>query len=214
MKRHDTHPAEALYNARFAQYGRDIKTVGWGTEDSQRLRFEVLFRGLDARGKTVLDVGCGLGDLIPFLNARTGGDYRYIGIDVADQLVASARAAHPGADREFFAGDIFSVALPSVDIAVLSGALSLKVAGIEDYAQATMARMYELSREAACLNFLSKYADYELEKNQHYLPEAIFSSAWKLSRCVNLFHDYPLYEFTVQLLKPAQQRAVKRKDTP
>lgn len=214
MTQHDTRAAEALYNARFDEYGRDIKTVGWGSEASQHLRFEVLFRGLEPRGKTILDVGCGLGDLIPFLDARTGGDYEYIGIDVADKLIASAREAYPGAARQFFTGDIFSVALPAVDIAVLSGALSLKSEGMADYAQATMTRMYELAREAACLNFLSKYVDYELEKNQHYQPEEIFSRAWQISRRVNLYHDYPLYEFTVQLLKPAMPDAATGEDTP
>lgn len=198
----DTTEAAELYNRRFVQHGRDIKTVGWGSEESQRLRFEVLFRGLNPRGKTILDVGCGLGDLIPFLEHRTGGDFKYIGIDIAEKLVENARSIYGHEGRTFFAGDLFSIDVPQVDIAVLSGALSLKVKGIEEYAQATMKRMFELSNEAACLNFLTKYVDFELKKNQHYQPEEVFSNAKKISMRVNLHHDYPLYEFTVQLKKP------------
>ena len=197
----DTAEAAELYNKRFELHGRDIKTVGWGSEQSQRQRFEVLFRGLNPKGKTILDVGCGLGDLIPFLESQTDGNFNYIGIDIAEKLVDDARLTYGHAGRVFHAGDIFSTTVPPIDIAVLSGALSLKVPGIEEYANATMKRMFELSREAACLNFLTKYVDFELEKNQHYQPELIFSNAKKISRRVNLLHDYPLYEFTVQIIK-------------
>lgn len=197
----DMTEAAELYNKRFDQHGRDIKTVGWGSEWSQRLRFEVLFRGLDPKGKTILDIGCGLGDLIPFLEQQTGGDFNYVGIDIAEKLIDDARSIYGHDGREFYVGDIFSVNVPQIDIAVLSGALSLRVPGIEEYAYETMKRMFELSREAACLNFLTKYVDFELEKNQHYQPESIFSNAKKISKRVNLLHDYPLYEFTVQIIR-------------
>jgi len=191
-----------LYNDRFHEFGRDIKTVGWVSAKSQALRFEVLFRGLDLIGKTILDVGCGLGGLVPYLEERTKGDFLYIGIDVAETLVADATSSYGRPGREFHAGDIFNVVIPAVDIAVLSGALSYRSAGMEEYAYATMRRMYEVARIGACLNFLSKYVDYELEKNQHYQPEVVFSRAKTITPRVNIFHDYPLYEFTVQLLKP------------
>ena len=197
----DIKKAASLYNSRFEQYGRGIKTVGWGSEDSQHLRFEVLFRELEPKGKTILDVGCGLGDLIPYLEERTNGDFKYIGIDIAEKLVDDANAHFGTVDRIFHTGDIFSVSLPQIDISVLSGVLSYKTSGIEDYAHNTIKKMFELSNEAACLNFLTKYVDYELEKNQHYQPEIIYSWAKQLSKRVNLIDDYPLHEFTLQLLK-------------
>lgn len=193
-----------LYNERFERFGRDLRTVGWGSRADQLLRFEVLLRGLDPKGKTILDVGCGLGDLVPFLHERTGGDFRYVGLDVAASLVDDARRLHGDACCTFLHGDVFAAGVPQADIAVLSGALSLRIEGIAEYAQRTLERMYALSREAACLNFLSKYADYELEKNQHYQPQEVFGWARRVARRVNLFHDYPLYEFTVQLLHPTQ----------
>ncbi len=197
----DTSKLAALYNQRYDELGRDIKTVGWGKETDQILRFEVLFRGLDIKGKTILDVGCGLGDLVPFLNEKTNGDFTYVGIDIADKLIEDAGKKFGNEKIKFITGDVFSVSVSNIDIAVLSGALSYKTEGIENYAYETIKKMYEISNEAAALNFLSKYVDFEAEKNQHYHPETIFSKAKAISKKVNLFHDYPLYEFTVQLLK-------------
>jgi SAM-dependent methyltransferase len=188
-----------VYNKRLELYGRDVRTVGWGSRADQLMRFEVLLRNLDLRGKSFLDVGCGLGDLVPFLNDRTNGDFQYIGIDVAETLVEDAKYLHTYRGCDFLHGDIFSIDVPKVDIAVLSGALSLRTPGITEYAQQTLERMYLLSREAACLNFLSKYVDYELEKNAHYSPEVVFGWSRRISQRVNLIHDYPLYEFTIQL---------------
>jgi SAM-dependent methyltransferase len=199
-----TEPALAaahLYNERFKLHGRDIRTVGWGSSADQVLRFDVLFRGLDPRGKTILDVGCGLGDLVPYLQERTGGEFSYFGVDVAEKLIIDARNVHGSNSCRFLHGDAFRNDLPQVDIAVLSGALSMRTQGIIEYAKATLERMYLLAQEAACLNFLSKYVDFELEKNQHYQPEAMFAWARGITRRVNLFHDYPLYEFTLQMLR-------------
>jgi ubiquinone/menaquinone biosynthesis C-methylase UbiE len=190
-----------LYNNRFEEYGRNIKTVGWGSEKDQRLRFEILFRNIEPKGKTILDIGCGLGDLIPFLNEKTGGDFIYIGIDIAEKLIMDARKIYASNNRSFYVGDIFSIKETDIDIAVLSGALSFKSAGIEKYAKNTLLKMVSLSKEVACLNFLSKYVDFELEKNQHYSPEKVFRWAKSVSSRVNLFHDYPLYEFSIQVFK-------------
>ena len=191
----------SLYNKRFEKYGRDIKTVGWGNYASQKLRFEILFQGIDPKGKMILDVGCGLGNLIPYLKESTGGDFSYIGIDIAEKLIDDARLKYGEIQNKFYVGDIFSIKLPTVDISVLSGALSYKTHGIEKYTQKTMAQMYLKSKEAASLNFLTKYVDFELEKNQHYWPEKIFKTAKKISERVRLIHDYPLYEFTIQMIK-------------
>jgi hypothetical protein len=60
--------------------------------------------------------------------------------------------------------------------------------------------MFALAHEAACVNFLSTRVDYTLEKNFHFPPDAMLAFALSLSQRVRLYHDYPLYEFTLQVL--------------
>ena len=98
-----------LYNSRYAQFGRSYKTAGWGSTEDQCLRFEILFRDVDARGKSIIDVGCGLGDLISFLDSKTGGDYDYLGIDISESLLEDARKKFSSARRHFLLGDILEM---------------------------------------------------------------------------------------------------------
>lgn len=201
MRKYNINLISEFYNSRYEQLGADIKSVGWKDKDSQRLRFDVLFRGIDIKGKTILDVGCGLGDLIPYLENRYGPEFDYIGIDISENLLKEASRIHKCKNRKFILGDIFSINLPHVDISVLSGALSFKFPRVEEYAQETLDEMFLLSNEVASINFLTKYVDYELEKNQHYQPEMLLAWAMQLSKKTILFHDYPLHEFTIQIYK-------------
>ena len=168
MSEYNIHLISDFYNMRFDQLGKDIRSIGWNDSDSQKLRFDRLLRGISVKGKTILDVGCGFGDLIPFLECQYGSDFNYIGIDISENILNEARRAHESKKRKFILGDIFSANLPHVDISILSGALSFKFPGVEEYAKKTLERMFFLSSEVTSMNFLTKYVDYELEKKQHF----------------------------------------------
>ena len=62
-----------------------------------------------------------------------------------------------------------------------------------------MGELFDLSSQCLAMNFLTTYVDYQLEKNFHFKPEDVFSLAKSLTKHVTLFHDYPLWEFTIQL---------------
>ncbi len=190
-----------LYSERFKSGKLDHKTVGWGSKESQFLRFEVLCRDLELDGKHILDIGCGLGDFIPFLEQKTRGNFRYTGIDIVPDFISQAHQIHNQGNISFILGDIATENLPKADIVILSGALSLRVDDNEALMQQVLKNMFVATKEAVALNFLSTYVDYQQDKNYHFNPETTFSFAKTLSRYVNLFHDYPLYEFTIQIFK-------------
>lgn len=195
-----------LYNERYAGHGADHRTVGWGSAADQNLRFAVLCRQLSLQKKAILDVGCGLGDLVPFIKASAGDDFTYHGIDISESLLAHAQQLH-GSERIRFS-TLEPLQLPDepYDIAVVSGALSFRIQDNIGYARQVIARLFSVTREAVAVNFLSTYVDYQAEKNFHYSPEDMLRYCKSLTRYVNLYHDYPLWEFTVQLFhKPAGQ---------
>ncbi|MBF8271057.1 MAG: hypothetical protein HW380_162 [Magnetococcales bacterium] len=197
-----------LYESRLKDSGTDVKTVGWGSKKDQMLRFHVLTRGVKLQGRSVMDIGCGLGDLVPFLDQQTDGQYEYLGIDLAPKLVETARGIHGGPRRRFLAGDILQLDdLAPVDVVLMSGALSFRIGDNISFTQTMLRRMFSLSREVMAVNFLTSYVDYQAEKNFHYSPESLFTFSKSLTRWVTLLHDYPLWEFTLQLRSEARQES-------
>jgi SAM-dependent methyltransferase len=71
-------------------------------------------------GDVVLDIGCGPGALLRYLNGAT-----YIGIDYSERNIAQARREH-GSRGRFICGNVVELAahqLPPIDIAVAYGVL-------------------------------------------------------------------------------------------
>jgi SAM-dependent methyltransferase len=191
-----------LYEGRLDLFGHDAKTVGWKNRADQCLRFSILCRGLDLNGKSILDVGCGLGDFVSFMDERGFRPREYVGVDISPRLMQHAASRFGREDRRFLAIDFLEASdLGQFDIVLCSGALSFRVHDNVTVAETMMRKMFELCREAAVVNFLSSYVDFQLPKNFHYQPEAIFAFGRSLTRWVSLHHDYPLYEFSLQLFR-------------
>jgi len=81
---------QAHYESRIRPGRAGYEIVDWADAASQQRRFEVLAENADLTGRTILDVGCGLGDLWAFLQAR-GIRADYTGVDVLPSMMALAR---------------------------------------------------------------------------------------------------------------------------
>lgn len=197
-----------LYENRLLEHGLDAKTVGWGSRSDQSMRFEVLCRGLDLRGKRVLDIGCGLGDFVPWAEEKYGADFDYLGVDLSRGLIIAAQERFTRPRRQFLVGTLTpDRKIGEFDITVLSGALTFKTKNNIATMRTILSRAWDHSREAMCCNFMSSYVDSQTRKNFHYSPEKLFSFAKTLSRFVTVHHDYDLWEFTLQVFRePALKR--------
>lgn len=184
------------YVDRYEKYGYSYKTLGWGSVESQMLRFQILADIGDLSGTTVCDIGCGFGDLYPYLISRFG-KIDYLGIDICPTLIEEAQKQFPLA--RFEVRDILeNPSQEKFDYILSSGVLNFKTGpGHIEYIHRMLDRMYSMCEKGLAINFLTKYVDYELEKDFHFSPEAAFSMAMKHSRWVTLKHNYPLYEFTL-----------------
>jgi cyclopropane fatty-acyl-phospholipid synthase-like methyltransferase len=67
--------------------------VGWMARDSQRRNFEHVLSDI-TEGDSVLDYGCGVGDLVPFLEDNIG-DFEYFGVDINEKFIREARSTYP-----------------------------------------------------------------------------------------------------------------------
>lgn len=187
------------YSQRYKEFGYHCKTVGWGDRKSQRQRFHVLSEIEDLSGSEIIDVGCGFGDFFRYLSNRFS-NINYTGIDIVKEFVEEGKRRYP--ETQFLVQDILEPDFNMEgDFYFLSGTLNVKLEDNLNYTKEMIEKMFRLSRKALGLNFLSKYVDYELDKDFHHSPEGIFSFGREQTKFVTLRHDYPLWEFTVYLYK-------------
>jgi len=139
---------------RMALFGEDsVRRLGWRGEDSQHKRFAAIAAAADFSGRTVLDVGCGCGDLKRFLDRRFTG-FSYIGVDLMPGFIQQAQMNYAGVPETwFFERDASAVPLPDVDIVVASGVLGYRSADPTFHFN-LIRKMYRSAREALIFNML------------------------------------------------------------
>ena len=197
----ESQAARRFYGGKFRRHGLSVDSLGWQSVEKQELRFGVLSEIADLEGRSVLDVGCGFGDLLGwFRNENVNVKYR--GVDLMEDFVKVARERYPGG--KFWAFDITGDPPPDFeppfDYVIASGLLGLHVGDDYKFARTVLRRMFEWCRRGLAANMISTYVDYREDYLAYTQPEEIFrfckeNLTWK----VGLRHDYLPYEFTLYL---------------
>ncbi len=87
------------------KYGNNVKTVGWGSKEDQFLRFDMLLRGININNKSILDLGCGLGDIGDYLYSKNADNFYYTGVDLSEKLIERARLNFSSKNVNFLVED-------------------------------------------------------------------------------------------------------------
>jgi SAM-dependent methyltransferase len=171
-------------------------------------RCEAIFRMLeDAKEFSVLDLGCGPGLALPFLDERFGARmHDYLGVDISPALLEVARQKWPG--RRFEQRDIIANPLPSrsYDFVAINGVLtakySLSYGAMESFAREFLVAAWESTGQALSFNVMSTFVDWTRPDLFHWpIEQAVGCCIGNLSRHVNVIADYGLYEYTVQVFR-------------
>jgi SAM-dependent methyltransferase len=185
------------YLPRLARGQENFEKLDWSAEQSQLARFEVLPRAVDLSGRSLLDVGCGLGDLAWFLDEHRLS-VEYTGLDVLEEMVSGARNAHPG--RRFVIGDLFGPDDPlpgeTFDIVFCSGALNLNLDNNLEFAERALAIMAGRAETALVVNFLHVREPAGDSRYFHYDPAAIRDILGQRDLDVRILEDYLPNDFT------------------
>ncbi len=191
------------YNERYQKFGYSPKALGWGS-GKQNIRFSTLMDSFDVTDKSLLDVGCGFGDLDTFLKDK-GEEYKYFGIDVVDSLLIKAKELHP--DRTFICCDFLDLNENNkYDFIVASGIFNRRISHDDEdnykNIKECMRKAYTLCTEGFAFDFLSDKVDYKDEGLLFYnSPERVLNMAYNYSRNVVLKNDYMPFEFCIKVLK-------------
>lgn len=131
---------------------------GWEEHD-KRYNFSHLFKiakksGRTLRGSTILDVGCGTGDILPYLYQER--IKKYVGVDIYKPAINLVKKKYP--EETFLLTDILSdKSLGKFDFVFSSGALSIKLKSIDNYSflRSMVKRMWQMTRRGLAFNLLT-----------------------------------------------------------
>jgi SAM-dependent methyltransferase len=168
----------AFYEETLGRHGpASARGVRWPSADLQARLFEGLMACGPWDGASVADVGCGVGDLLAYLEDR-GLEVRYWGCDLAPAMVAAARRKHPEARARFVVRDIARRGLPRrFDYVVASGTFNVRGEDHEAHVRRTVAAMYAACRRAVAFNVLAPRPAGDLQGEYleylgyYYLPD-------------------------------------------
>jgi len=202
-----TETAEPAYLAPYlraaSRHGAGFSSLLWATPKTQEVRFDALTRLVGLNGKSLLDVGCGRGDLLDFLRARYVRPAHYVGLEGVPALADAAEAKrHPDAMiiradfvreplRMFVAADVvyFSGSLNTLDPATF---------------YTSIRKAYEAAAEALVFNFLSSPELAGMSYLHWHAPGEVWAFAKGLTDDVRRLEDYLDGDCTFALRKPQE----------
>jgi SAM-dependent methyltransferase len=172
-----------------------INRVGWHSRLQQLTYLAALVEIGVGPDHSVLDVGCGQGDLYGLLIAR-GFQGRYTGIDLSPELVGVARERFPSAD--FGLGDVLETEIEQHDFVLASGLFDYRTSDSPTRLRATLRRMFEQARLGLAWNMFAE-APSERRDLYHEPLADLLAVCDALSPHFILRRDYDPGHFTVYL---------------
>jgi ubiquinone/menaquinone biosynthesis C-methylase UbiE len=180
-----------VYNNRFGLHD-GVRSLGWGSHESQQIRFKIL---LEIKGYTigdsVLDVGCGLGDMSQLVN-------NYTGIDLRQSVLEQAKIKYPNVR-------LFCFGTKAVDASfdwVFASGIFCFCKGWEKQIRTEIREMLRIASKGVAFNILSRRSQGSRKSGIKYATVCEFMSV--LGKNVKRFvirHDYLDNDFTVYIYK-------------
>lgn len=178
----------------------DFERVGWGSLESQEKRFLILSEIGIQSGHSVLDVGCGAGNLYEwFLKHKI--DVSYLGLDINENMIRELNRTKK--TIKFECRDILSLECERerYDFVVMSGAITIPVNNQDQFVIKILNRMFSLSKIGVAVNFMSTSADVIKPEMYYANPANICALITSITRKYVLRHDYMTHDFTVYMYR-------------
>lgn len=221
QKTPDKEPMKAHFEKLLEVHGDNFRALDWDSAESQELRFSILMHLPIFTGRTrnfsLLDLGCGMGDLYKYLKKQTWLEklnIKYTGVDIAPAMIKIAQEEFPEAD--FKIQDVFEEQNPETfDFIVSSGIFNTRVSDSPDYqifVRKFIQKLYGLCRFGVAVNFQSTLVLAQIQvteeriresfkKYYYYDPAEMVEFAKDITRRFILRHDYHPADFTLFLIK-------------
>jgi hypothetical protein len=195
------------YERLLRQHGRTPQALAERDDDKDLEFYQHLFQGIELPNPlSVLDIGCGMGDLIDFLQMRQVPVSAYLGIDLVGPFIEQCRQEYLPPCRFSKANFISRSFAPAerFNLVVNMGVLVSRVINYEAYVEHCITKMIALSSRYVLFNVITS-VDTSLGnyRNAHrlgqitYLPKQrlieILTRATSRTRADFAIHELQIY---------------------
>lgn len=190
---------EEDYDKSLKMYGAGPKALLWWDYRSMAIRFRELVKDIPVNGKTIMDAGCGLGDLLPYLYAKSV-NFRYTGYDIKPEFVEEAKRHYEG--HEFKVGDPFHNRLGLYDVVISSGVMNGNVKNWMAKRQKMIANLFDQTGEVLAFNMAGGVRPIPHDSLIAYADaNEIYNFCKTLTRHVKLDTSYLDKDFMIVMYK-------------
>lgn len=190
------------YRRSFKKYGANARALQYPSSKAQEKRFRELIADIDFENKSILDVGCGFGDIIPFISKKTKS-FKYTGVDLVPEFIEVAEGKYP--NRNFIVADYFGNPFETkFDIILTSGTLNANIKNPYTYRKRAIKIMWKHAIEVLAFNMAGGHPQPQNKKgNRVYYADLnkIVDFCKTLSTNIIIRKDYSPKDFTIIIYK-------------
>ena len=187
------------YAPRVNRERENFDILDWGDREAQFKRFEVLSNELDLKDQTLLDIGCGLGDLFAYLKSVNNIPAKYVGTDLVSEMIELAKEKQPTC--EFYCCDVLAEnpATITFDTVFCSGVFNLRTddnIGFLNYALTALEKLTTTNSKIV-FNFLHQRTEKQYDHCFYYNPEVVKKMFLNFYSNVKIIDNYLPNDFTI-----------------
>jgi len=187
------------YDHSLGYYGPGPKALLWWDYRSMAIRFRELVKDVDIEDKTILDAGCGMGDLLPYLYAKSM-NFRYLGVDKTEGFIKIAKQRYEG--HEFKVGDPFSRPVGMFDVVFSSGVMNGNVKNWLEKRKKMIGTLFDQTGEVLAFNMAGGLKPVRADSLIAYADaDVILEFCQTLTDKVILNTQYLHNDFTIVMYK-------------
>lgn len=190
------------YKGKFQTHGVWIKSLKWNSYKTAALRYKEIVNNLPLEGKSVLDVGCWFGDIIPYINSRAD-IFSYLWVDMMQEFIDVAKQKYP--DFDFVLGDYFGeyTTKKRFDIVLCCGALNSNLVNVVSYRKKNIKKMFDSAKECMVFNMAWWFDIKNKKDSKVYYADVqdIFKYCLSLTKKIILKTQYSEKDFTIYMFK-------------
>jgi len=189
------------YKKAYLENGVSLKALQWGNDyNNIALIYKELIVGIDINNSSILDVGCGFGDIIPYIYSYNKF-FKYNGVDIVPEFIETAKLRYP--NEKFIYLDYFNKPLKQkFDYIICCGALNGKSRLLE-HKKEIIKLMFNNCYKGIAFNMTGYYPVIkESSKRVRYENSLdILTFCLSLSSKISFKQNYLINNFTIQLFK-------------